>query len=184
MAGAREPMHSGLDVPVGPRAVAADQPAGFDQRLLLMHQVMLGDRRRLDAYERALKRAVAPGDIVVDVGAGSLILSLLALECGARHVYAVEADPQMAALATQIAADNCLAGRLTVVVGDARTVRLPEQADVLVSEMMGNLGPEEEMAEILQVAARHFLRPGGKVVPQRLTTKLQAIAFDDEGWGV
>jgi protein arginine N-methyltransferase 1 len=156
----------------------------LDRRLVLMHQVMLGDRQRLDAYARALRQTVAPGDVVVDVGAGSLILSLLALESGARHVYAIEADPQMAALATQIAADNHLAGRLTVVAGDARTVRLPGRADVLVSEMMGNLGPEEEMAEILQVAARRFLRPGGKVVPQRLTTKLQAIAFDDEGWGV
>src|SRR4029079_16394519 len=166
VAAARDPMHSGLEVPVGPHAVAAGPTAGLDQRLLLMHQVMLGDRRRLDAYERALRQAVAPGDIVVDVGAGSLILSLLALECGARRVYAIEADPQMAALATQIAVDNCLTGRLTVVVGDARTVRLPERADVLVSEMMGNLGPEEEMAVILQAAARRFLRPGGKVVPQ------------------
>jgi protein arginine N-methyltransferase 1 len=149
-----------------------------------MHQVMLGDRRRLEAYDQALEQAIEPGDVVVDVGAGTLILSFLALRHGASRVYAIEADPHMAELAAQIAADNGLADRVTIVRGDARAVHLPEKADVLVSEMMGNLGPEEEMAQILQVASRRFLRSGGKVVPQRLTTRLQAIAFDGEGWGV
>ncbi len=149
-----------------------------------MHQVMLGDEQRLKAYDRALEQAIGPGDVVVDVGAGTLVLSFLALRHGAGHVYAIEADPQMADLAARIAADNGLADRVTIVRGDARTAHLPEKADALVSEMMGNLGPEEEMAEILKIAARRFLRPGGKVVPQRLTTKLQAIAFDSEGWGV
>ncbi|MGX0966066.1 precorrin-6B methylase 2 [Bradyrhizobium japonicum] len=163
---------------------AEAQKTGLDQRLLLMHQVMLGDRERLEVYDRALEQAIEPGDIVVDVGAGTLILSLFALRRGAGHVYAIEADPQMAELAAKIAADNGLEDRLTIVRGDARTVLLPRQADVLLSEMMGNLGPEEEMAEILEVASRRFLRPGGRVVPQGLTTKLQAIAFDNEGWGV
>lgn len=167
-----------------PLAQAEVRSRGVDQRLLLMHQVMLGDQHRLDAYDRALERAIEPGDVVVDVGAGTLILSFLALRHGASHIYAIEADSQMADLAAQIAADNGLAERVTIVRGDARAVLLPRKADVLVSEMMGNLGPEEEMAEILQVASRRFLRPGGKVVPQRLTTKLQAIAFDSEGWGV
>jgi precorrin-6B methylase 2 len=157
---------------------------GLDQRLLLMHQVMLGDQQRLEAYDRALEKAIEPGDVMVDVGAGTLILSFLSLRHGASHVYAIEADSHMADLAAQIAADNGMADRVTIVRGDARAVLLPQKADVLVSEMMGNLGPEEEMAEILQVASRRFLRPGGKVVPQRLTTKLQAIAFDTEGWGV
>jgi enediyne biosynthesis protein CalE3 len=156
----------------------------MDQHLLLMHQVMLSDGPRLRAYDRALEQAIGPDDVVVDVGAGTLVLSLLALRHGAGHVYAIEADPQTAAIAARIAAHNDLKGRLTVIQGDARQVRLPHKADVLVSEMMGNLGPEEEMAEILHVVARHNLRPGGRVVPQKLRTTLTAIEFDDEGWGV
>ncbi|MBR1147532.1 methyltransferase domain-containing protein [Bradyrhizobium sp. AUGA SZCCT0431] len=160
------------------------QKVGLDQRLLLMHQVMLGDLERLEAYDRALEQAIERGDTVVDVGAGTLILSFLALRRGAGHVYAIEADPQMAELAAKVVADNGLEDRLTIMRGDARTVLLPRRADVLVSEMMGNLGPEEEMAEILEVVARRLLRPGGRIIPQRLTTKLQAIAFANEGWGV
>ncbi|MER7993414.1 50S ribosomal protein L11 methyltransferase [Micromonospora chalcea] len=156
----------------------------MDQRLLLMHQMMLGDAPRLRAYDRALEEAVTPGDVVVDVGAGLLALSLLALRHGAEHVYAVEADPATAAAAARIIEANDLKGRLTLVTGDARTVRLPRKADVLVSEMMGNLGPEEEMAEVLHVIARRHLRPGGRVVPRRLRTWLAAAEFADEGWGL
>ncbi|GAA2714968.1 methyltransferase domain-containing protein [Micromonospora olivasterospora] len=156
----------------------------MDQRLLLMHQTMLADAPRLSAYDRALERSIDPGDVVVDVGAGTLALSLLALRHGAGHVYAVEADPRMVEVAARIVESNDLKDRLTLVAGDARTVRLPQPADVLVSEMMGNLGPEEQMAEVLAVTARRVLRPGGRVVPRRLVTRLAAIEFDGEGWGL
>ncbi|GAA4072004.1 50S ribosomal protein L11 methyltransferase [Actinomadura miaoliensis] len=156
----------------------------MDQRLLLMHQAMLADRPRLEAYDRALARAVRPGDVVADVGAGTLVLSLLALRHGAGRVFAVEADPATAAVAARIAEHNDLGGRLTVVRADARTVRLPKRADVVVAEMMGNLGPEEQMMEVLDAFARGNLAPGGRVVPQRLVTHLAAVEFDGEGWGV
>ncbi|MBB5803899.1 phospholipid N-methyltransferase [Saccharothrix ecbatanensis] len=156
----------------------------MDQRLLLMHQVMLADRPRLDAYDRALASVVTAGDVVADVGAGTLVLSMLALKHGAEHVYAIEADPAMAAVAERIVADNGLRDRVTLVQGDARTAKLPQPVDVIVSEMMGNLGPEEQMVEILGSVARRNLRPGGAIVPRRLTTHLAAIQFDEEGWGM
>ncbi|MGI5238432.1 methyltransferase domain-containing protein [Dactylosporangium sp. CA-139066] len=158
----------------------------MDRPLLMTHQVMLSDGPRLRAYDRAIERAVGPGDIVVDIGAGTLVLSMLALRHGAGHVYAVEGDPRMADVAARITADNDLKDRLTLIVADARTAQLPAgvRADVLVSEMMGNLGPEEQMAEVLAAVARRLLRPGGRVVPRRLVTRLAPIQFDGEGWGV
>ncbi|HET6499290.1 MAG TPA: methyltransferase domain-containing protein [Amycolatopsis sp.] len=156
----------------------------MDQRLLLMHQVMLADRPRMRAYDQALRETVEPGSIVVDVGAGTLALSLLALRHGAGHVYAIEADPEMAAIAERIIATNDVKDRVSLIQGDARVVRLPVKADVVVSEMMGNLGPEEDMARVLDAAARRNLRPGGRIVPRRLTTSLAPIRFDGEGWGI
>ncbi len=166
------------------RGEAKHVPAFLDPRLVLMHQVMLADRPRMTAYETAIARTVRPGQVVADIGAGCLPLSLMALRHGARHVYAIEGDPQTASLARAIVADNGIQERLTVVEGDARSVHLPERADVLLSEMMGNLGPEEEMADILAIAAERHLREGGKIVPKRLITSVQAIGFDEEGWGV
>ena len=57
-----------------------------------------------------------------------------------------------------IATRNQLEARLTIVQGDARTVELPVAADVIVSEMMGNLGPEEELAEVVAAVARASIR--------------------------
>lgn len=156
----------------------------MDTRLLVMHQVMLADRPRITAYDKALARTIRPGDVVADVGAGTLVLTILALRHGAARVYAIEADPRMAAIAERIVADNNLRDRVTVVQGDARVARLPHKADVVVAELMGNLGPEEQMVEIVSAVARRNLAPGGRVVPRGLTTNLTAIQFDDEGWGV
>lgn len=156
----------------------------MDQRNLLMHQVMLADRVRLDSYEKALAQLVAPGAVVADVGAGTLALTALALRYGAGHVYAIEADPQLVALADRIIEANGWTGRVTLVAGDARHVPLPGKVDVIVAELIGNLGPEEDMGRILRLVGRRYLRPGGVVVPRRLVTYLAAVQFDDEGWGV
>lgn len=149
-----------------------------------MHQIMLSDRTRLAAYDKALAATVRPGDIVADVGAGTLVLGLMALRHGAAHVYAIEGDPETAELAARVARDNQLTDRVTVIQGDARVAKLARKADVVVAELMGNLGPEEEMAEILAAFARRNLADGGRVVPERLQTVFAPIEFDGEGWGI
>lgn len=156
----------------------------MDQRLLLMHQAMLADRPRMHAYDKALAEAVEPGSVVADVGAGTLALSMLALRHGAEHVYAIEADPEMAAVAERIIATNDLKERVSLIQGDARLARLPDKVDVVVSEMMGNLGPEEDMMRVVEAVARRNMRPGGRMIPRSLTTELAAIQFDGEGWGL
>jgi hypothetical protein len=37
---------------------------------------------------------------------------------------------------------------------------------------------------VVGAVARRSLRPGGRIIPQRLVTQLAAIEFDSEGWGV
>ena len=53
---------------------------------------MIADRGRTDAYARALQARVTPESVVLDIGAASGILTLLACQAGARKVYAVEPD--------------------------------------------------------------------------------------------
>ncbi|TVT37088.1 methyltransferase domain-containing protein [Amycolatopsis rhizosphaerae] len=156
----------------------------MNPRTLLMHQIMLSDRTRLAAYDRALAAAVRAGDVVADVGAGTLVLGLMALRHGAGHVYAIEGDPATAELAARIARDNGVAEHVTVIQGDARAAKLERKADVVVAELMGNLGPEEEMAEILAAFARRNLADHGRIVPGRLQTVLTPVEFDGEGWGI
>src|ERR1700693_5273364 len=90
---------------------------------------MVADRYRLEAYAQALRQVVSPRSVVVDLGAGTGVLSLLACQCGARKVYAL--DPADAlALAGEAARANGFADRLVVVQESSTKVGLPERADV------------------------------------------------------
>ena len=52
---------------------------------------MLGDEARMTAYRNAINRVVE-GKILIDVGAGTAALSILAARAGATKVFAVEAS--------------------------------------------------------------------------------------------
>ncbi|KAG6756977.1 hypothetical protein POTOM_037277 [Populus tomentosa] len=110
-------------------------------------------------------RADFLGRVVVDVGAGSGILSLFAAQAGAKHVYAVEAS-EMAEYARKLIAGNpSLGERITVIKGKVEEVELPEKADILISEPMGTLLVNERMLESYVIARDRFLVPNGKMFP-------------------
>jgi SAM-dependent methyltransferase len=107
---------------------------------------------------------VRPGDIVLDVGAGSGILSVFAARAGAARVYAVERTPA-AVLAQELAAANGAAEIIQVIHGDITDVELPERVDVIVSEWLGGFGIDEGMLVPVIAARDRWLKPGGVVIP-------------------
>ena len=85
---------------------------------------MIRDRVRTEAFRRAIESVVRPGDVVLDVGAGSGILSLFAARAGAACVYAVERTT-VAAVAQGLAAANGVAEIVQVFHGDVMEIELP-----------------------------------------------------------
>ncbi|KAK7292272.1 hypothetical protein RIF29_08050 [Crotalaria pallida] len=147
---------------------------------LLHQQNMLQDYVRTGTYYAAVveNRADFIGRVVVDVGAGSGILSLFAAQAGAKHVYAVEAS-EMAEYARKLIAGNpTLAQRITVIKGKVEDVELPEKADVLISEPMGTLLVNERMLESYVIARDRFLTPTGKMFPA--VGRIHMAPFTDE----
>lgn len=134
----------------------------------LPYAAMLRDRVRLARYRAAIDSKVRPGSIVADVGAGIGVLSLFAARAGARKVYAVERAPGVADLTRRIVAANGLEEVIEVIVGDARTIRLPESVDVVVAELMGNAGVDEQIQSILGHFCADNLAPVGRAVPERV----------------
>ena len=129
---------------------------------------MICDRVRTDAFRRAIESAVRPGDIVLDVGAGSGILSLFAARAGAARVYAVERTT-VAVLAQELAGANGFAEVVQVIHGDIADVELPERVDVIVSEWLGGFGIDEGMLVPVIVARDRWLKPGGVMIPRSVT---------------
>jgi predicted RNA methylase len=87
-----------------------------------VHRTMICDRVRTGAFRRAIDSVVRPGDIVLDVGAGSGILSVFAARAGAARVYAVERT-SAAVLAQELAAANGVAESVQVIHGDVMDAR-------------------------------------------------------------
>lgn len=84
-----------------------------------------------------MRLAVAPGDVVVDLGTGSGVLVVAAARAGARRVYAVEADTIADGTHAVFEANGVL-DRVTPVGSRSTEITLPEPADVLVAELIGN----------------------------------------------
>ena len=99
------------------------------------HEEMLMDKIRCDAYQDAIQRTVKPGDVVVDLGAGTGLLSFFAVQAGARHVYAIEAS-SIADFAAKLIEANGFRDRITLVREDSKKARLPERCNVLVTETL------------------------------------------------
>ncbi len=141
-----------------------EDPAGFDAAPI--HRAMLDDRTRTARYLAAIRETVRPGDVVLDIGTGTGILAMAAARKGAR-VYAVEAGG-MAATARLAFAQNDLADRITLIEGWSTRISLPEKADVLVAEIIGNDPLAENVAEVFADACRRLLKTDARLIPRRV----------------
>ncbi len=137
-------------------------PAGF--AAAPVHIKMLNDRKRTESFLEAIRRVVRPGDVVVDLGTGTGILALAAARAGARRVYAIEQSGIGESAAALFAADP-LGDRVTLVRGWSTEIDLPEPADVLVSEMIGNEPLEEQILSVTSDAVKRLLKPGARLIP-------------------
>jgi SAM-dependent methyltransferase len=133
-----------------------------------VHRSMISDRVRTEAFQRAIDSVVRPGDIVLDVGAGSGILSVFAARAGAARVYAVE-QTSIAVLAQELAFANGVAEIIRVIHGDVMDIELPERVDVIVSEWLGGFGIDEGMLVPVITARDRWLKPGGMMIPNSVT---------------
>ena len=133
---------------------------------LAYHQVMLADARRNRAFRRALVARVRPGTSVLDLGAGTGVWAVTAARLGARRVVAVEREAVLVPVIEALAREAGVSDRVEVVRADARRVRLRREFDLVVGELVGNAAFEEGLVPLFERARRHFLRPGGTLVPE------------------
>lgn len=93
---------------------------------------------------RLLEEVVAPGDRLLDVGAGSGVLSIAAVLLGAESVVAIEFDPLATPAARENARANGVADRVEVVEALATAeslARLGPRRGVVANIQRGILGP-------------------------------------------
>ncbi|MEM9386173.1 MAG: 50S ribosomal protein L11 methyltransferase [Pseudomonadota bacterium] len=146
------------------------------------HFRMMNDEVRNQAYDRALLHYVNDDSIVLDIGCGAGLLSMMAARAGARHVYACEVSELMADQARAIMRNNGFAERITVINRLSNHLKvgreLPEKADIVVAEVFdtGLLG--ENALRTFDHAREHLLKPDGRILP--LSASVQAVLLESE----
>jgi 2-polyprenyl-3-methyl-5-hydroxy-6-metoxy-1,4-benzoquinol methylase len=93
----------------GAASISSQDEYYFDSYAQLqIHEEMLRDKARVNAYSRAIlnNKRLFKGKVVMDVGAGTGLLSLLSAQAGAKKVYAVECAGDVAKLLREVVKKN------------------------------------------------------------------------------
>ncbi|XP_004513091.1 probable protein arginine N-methyltransferase 1.2 [Cicer arietinum] len=146
-----------------------------------IHEEMLKDSVRTKTYQNVIyqNRFLFKNKVVLDVGAGTGILSLFCAKAGAEHVYAVECS-DMADMAKEIVETNGYSKVITVLKGKIEELELPvPKVDIIISEWMGYFLLFENMLNSVLYARDKWLVDGGIVLPDIASLYLTAIEDKD-----
>ena len=147
------------------------------------HSPMLADAVRNEAYGRAIA-AMAPGRRVLDIGAGSGLLAMIAASAGAASVVACERDPMLAQTAREIVAANGLNGKVTVLALHSRELDrerdLAGGADLVISEIFSDDLLGEQVLASLEHARAELCRPGARFLPAAASIRVALADFPDK----
>ena len=154
--------------------------------ILDYHRSMVTDRRRVDALQRAIAVTVRPGDVVLDIGCGTGLLSFFACQAGAAQVIAVDSG-EVIELARQLGREHRFDDRIRWLRMRSQDLELESRADVLISETLGNGGFDEGILGTVLDARNRLLVPDAAIIPQGVSLRLcalddPAVSTDLDAW--
>ena len=148
------------------------------------HFPMVSDGPRNTQYEQALCAAITADSVVLDIGAGTGLLSMMAARAGARHVIACEGNPALAELAREIIAHNGLADKITVLAKSS--FQIDPQADfpaglrpnLIVAEIFDATVIGEGALASFAHARSHLALEGARIIPAR--ARLHGVLIESD----
>lgn len=127
---------------------------------------MMAGGLRTDAHVEALRRAVKPDSVVLDLGCGPGLFALLACRFGARRAFGIEPD-NVINIAREAADANGYSYRAEFFQGLSTQVTLPEPATVIIFDLRGVMPWFTQNIPTIIDARQRLLAPGGLLIPRR-----------------
>ena len=141
---------------------------------------MLATKARMSAYVNAIRSAVRPGDVVLDIGTGTGVMAMVACQCGASRVYALEPS-DIIVVARQAAKDNGFADRIVFHRTLSTSIDLPKRCDVLISDLRGSTPCYSTHLQDLRDARERLLKPDARWICQADTLSVAVIDVPQRG---
>ena len=110
-----------------------------------VHLSMISDRVRVNSYIDAIEKNKIDfkDKVVADIGAGSGILSILAIKYGAKKVYAIEGNYNTIPLLKEMLSENGVYDKVKIINEISTNVKLPEKVDIIIHELIGTFAVNE-----------------------------------------
>lgn len=131
---------------------------------LSSYRELMVDEYRNEFYQNIIQQN-CKDKVVLDVGAGVGLLSLMALKSGAKKVYALEVNPEACMVLEQIKTVQNLEN-LEIINKPSWDFELPEKVDIILHEIFGPF-LFDELCLVTLNEVKHHLKDGGKFLPEK-----------------
>ena len=139
---------------------------------------MTKDNLRMDAYIKALKEVITKDSVVLDLGAGTGVFSLLACKYGAKKVYAIEPNDSILILPKLAKLNGCF-DKIECIKDFSTNVNLDEKVDVIISDLRGSMPIYRNHIDSLNDAKKRFLKDNGCLIPKRDKLYVTVVQSED-----
>ena len=140
------------------------------------HYELLADRQRLDPLRRAISVA-APGRRVLESGAGSGILSILAARAGAEMVYTTEPDRQVARFARNNVARSGYGHKIRIIEKDTRELTIRDidnsPVDMVIAEHLSTWQVTEAQIPVMNHINKLLAAEGAVRIPESASNRIE-----------
>lgn len=141
------------------------------------HEIMVADTIRVDSYHQAIKRYVKPGDIVLDLGTGTGILSLFAAQQNPEKIYAID-HSEFIEVAKKIAILNNI-DKIEFIKESSFFFNPIENVDVILHEQVGDDLFEEDMLENILDLKERILKKDGIILPGKFELYIEPVSLKE-----
>jgi predicted RNA methylase len=144
----------------------------------------MNDYERNNAYSKAIKRAIKNNENVLEIGTGSGLLSMMAVDAGAKKVITCEVSETISETARKIIANNGYSDRIKVINKKSTHIdinsELGEKADIIISEILSSEFVGEGVQQSLSDANRRLLKENGIMIPEAGEIKIALLESSPE----
>lgn len=142
------------------------------------HRGYLVDMRRAALYEVAISKTLTVGDKVADLGCGFGVFGLMCLKAGASQVWGIDSTDAID-IARETAVRAGFGEKYHCLESSTFRAELPELVDLLICDHVGYFGVDYGIINLMADARKRFLKPGGRMIPERIDLFLAGIRSEN-----